>query len=289
MGSIAVPAALTGGASASFATSAQDNLDIISWDFTLAYPVSPAGNPVASFPIRSVSTQIHAPFSGTLITAQTFNLVAPSFIRSMNVTAGNAPPNSTGILPASIAARVTDAGNNVSAVNAGTGAGFSNIAAAAINTTNPALTNFSVSPNAAQPLAVMQTFAVTNAAANISNCPDAGCAGGVNPANPTTVNLTAASSGAEGAKFQFANPFTSVQFYYFDPVSSEYILIGSSSVPTVTDNATATVRTFTWTFPAWNPPASLGVGAANIVAVGVNSRGDALASAVNNLITLTNP
>jgi hypothetical protein len=289
MGSIAVPAALTGGASASFATSAQDNLDIISWDFTLAYPVSPAGNPVASFPIRSVSTQIHAPFSGTLITAQTFNLVAPSFIRSMNVTAGNAPPNSTGILPASIAARVTDAGNNVSAVNAGTGAGFSNIAAAAINTTNPALTNFSVSPNAAQPLAVMQTFAVTNAAANISNCPDAGCAGGVNPANPTTVNLTAASSGAEGANFQFANPFTSVQFYYFDPVSSEYILIGSSSVPTVTDNATATVRTFTWTFPAWNPPASLGVGAANIVAVGVNSRGDALASAVNNLITLTNP
>ena len=288
MGSIAVPAALTGGASASFATSAQDNLDIISWDFTLAYPVSPVGNPVASFPIRSVSTQIHAPFSGTLITAQTFNLVAPSFIRTMNATgAGNAPPNSTGFLPASIAARVTDAGNNVSAVNPGTGAGFSNIAAAAINQTN--LTNFSVSPNAAQPLAVMQTFAVTNAAANISNCPDAGCAGGVNPANPTTVNLTAASAGAEGPNFQFANPFTSVQFYYFDPVSAEYILIGSSSVPTVTDNATATVRTFTWTFPAWNPPASLGVGAANIVAVGVNSRGDALASAVNVNITLTNP
>jgi len=37
MGGIAVPASITGGSSASFATNAQDNLDIISSDYTLTY------------------------------------------------------------------------------------------------------------------------------------------------------------------------------------------------------------------------------------------------------------
>jgi predicted small lipoprotein YifL len=290
MGSIAVPASLTGGASASFATSATDNLDLISWDNTLTYAVSPTGNPApgANLPIRSARTQIHAPFSGTLITSQTLSIVLPLFIRSVAATAANAPPVGAGadVFPSTIAARAYDAGNNPSPVNTGTGAGFSNIPPASISVTNP-LTDWSVAPAGQNAAAVMSTFLVTNVAANISNCPAAGCTGNVPAANPTTVTLTAAATGVKGTNFQFANPFTQVQFYVFDASVNEYVLIGSSSAPVVTD-PTTTSRTFTFSL-SWDPQPGLGVGAASIIAVGVNSRGDGLATAVNANITLTNP
>jgi hypothetical protein len=289
MGSIAAPVTINGGSSVTFSSSAADDLDLISWDNSLAYPVTPNGGP-AALSIRSAKVSIHAAFSGTLITSQSLSIVVPTFIRTASVTgAGGTIPAgavTTALSPTSVSARAYDAGNNASVPNVGTGAGFSLIPAASINMTNP--TDWSVSPNTAQPLAVMQSFLATNAVANISNCPDAGCAGNAAPANPITVSLTAAATGATGANFQFANPFSQVQFYYFDAVLGEYVLIGASSVPVVTDPS-GTTRTFTFTFAGWNPPASLGVGAVTVVAVGVNSRGDALVSPVNVNITLTNP
>ncbi|MEP6493993.1 MAG: hypothetical protein ABJF01_15025, partial [bacterium] len=91
--------------------------------------------------------------------------------------------------------------------------------------------------------------------------------------------------------FQFINPFTQVQFYYFDNVTNEYVLIGAAVAPVVTDNATVTVRTFTWTLTtAFDPPASLTTpGTLKIIAIGVNALGDGLATAVNANVNLTNP
>jgi hypothetical protein len=58
----------------------------------------------------------------------------------------------------------------------------------------------------------------------------------------------------------------------------------------VTDNAGVTLRTFTWSFANWDPPASLGNGVtAKLLAIGINGAGDALVSQINANITLTNP
>jgi hypothetical protein len=284
MGGIAVPATVTGGASASFATSASDNLDLVSTDYTLTYGITPAG---AAQPlnVRAQGQAIGVAFDNTLTTASSFSLTVPFFIRNVaSTTAGGAPQNN-GVIPSQIAVRAYDGAGNPSAP------GVSAINAANVPQAN--LTNYA----AAQPNGAVFTgtgFTVSNAVANISNCPAApvGCAGGGNPVNPTTVVLTATAQGTESAAvpaFQFLNPFTQVQFYYLDPATNEWTLIGSVAAPSVTDNAAQTVRTFTWTLPAFDPPAALGVGAFNVIAVGVNALGDALASAQNANITLTNP
>jgi len=283
-GGIAVPATVTGGAAASFATSATDNLDLVSSDYTLTYAAAPAGGPVANLPIRANGPALGVAFDNTLTISSSFSVAVPFFIRSVaTTTAGNAPQNNGGAgLPATIAVRAYDAASNASAPGV-----------AAINPANVPQLNrvdFTIAPAGANPLATMISFQVSNAAANISNCPAAGCAGNVAPVNPTSVTLTATSTGNEGPTFQFINPFTQVQFYYFDTVTNEYILIGTAVAPVVTDNAAITVRTFTWTLgTAFDPPAALGVGALRILAVGVSSSGDGLASAVNANITMTNP
>jgi hypothetical protein len=263
LGGIAVPATITGGAAASFATSATDNVDLVKVNYTLAYP---------AISIRTPAADIGVAFDNVLTTTASFNLTVPSFIRSIVATGGGNAPQAGGAAPTSITVRVYDAAGNQSAP------GTATIAAANVPLTN--LTNFAApQPNTA----VFSTFAVANAATNISNGPTTPAA------NPTTVSLVAQATGTEGSNFQFLNPFTQVQFYYQDPVSTEFIFIGSATAPVVTDNATATVRTFTWTFPSWDPPASLPLGAVSIVALGVNSLGDGLVSAINTNITLTNP
>ena len=288
VGGIAVPATVTGGASAAFSTSASDNLDLISSDYTLTYAAAPAGGLVANFPIRATGPALGVAFDNTLTTASSFSVTVPFFIRSVaTTTAGNAPQNNGGAgLPATIAVRAYDAAANASAPGTA--------AIAPANVPQVGRVDYTVAPAGANPGATMISFQVANAVANVSNCPAAGCAGNVAPVNPTTVTLSATATGNEAAlpvAFQFINPFTQVQFYYFDTVTSEYVLIGTAVAPVVTDNATVTVRTFTWTLTtAFDPPAALGAGTTlKVIAVGVSSSGDGLASAVNANITLTNP
>jgi hypothetical protein len=137
-------------------------------------------------------------------------------------------------------------------------------------------------------------FSVANAATNISNCPATACAGGVAPANATSVVLTATAQGTESAvapAFQFQAPFTQVQFYYLEAGgSNEWILIGGSSTSISSVNAGQTVRTYTWVFGSFDPPAALGSGVQlHVIAVGLNAQGDALVTAQNSAISLTNP
>jgi Big-like domain-containing protein len=266
MGGIAVPATITGGASAAFATSAVDNVDLVKVNYSLTYP---------AIVIRSPAPDIGVAFDNTLTTSSSFSLTVPSFIRSVAVTNGTNQPQAGGTAPTQIAVRVIDAAGNPS------NPGVAPIAAANVPLTS--LTNFSALQSNG---ATFSTFAVTNAATNISNGPTTPAA------NPTTVALVAQATGNEQVgppAFQFLNPFTQVQFYYQDPVSTEWLFIGSTTAPVVTDNPAATVRTFTWTFSGWDPPASLPLGAVNVVALGVNAAGDALLSQTNANITLTNP
>lgn len=278
VGGLQVPAAIKGGTSVSFATSASDNLDLVSTDYTLSYNVAVGGN-AAPFNIRASGPSLGTAFDNVLTTAASFSLSVPSFIRSVTAVDVNGTPTAgPGALANNITVRAYDAAGNVS------NPGVSAINPLNIDQTSP--TNFAaLQSNGAQ----FQAFGVTTPATAVSDCPQSGCAGGANPANPTTVNLTAAAIGSEGATFQFLNPFTSVQFYFFNPNTSEWTLAGSTTAPVVTDDATSTHRTFTWTLAGFKPLPGLPAGPLKIIAVGVNAAGDALASNFSSTVTLTNP
>jgi hypothetical protein len=278
VGGVAVPATVIGGQQASFATSATDNLDLVSSDNSLAYNVTPSGS-AQSLTIRSAGQAIGTAFDNVLTTSASYNVSVPFFIRNVQTTtAGGAPQAGAGTAQ-SITVRATDAGGN----SASSGA-------VVINPANVPQSNATQYSNAQASGSQFQSFMVTNTAANVSNCPAAGCAGSATAANSSVVTLTAAASGTNSTApvFQFQNPFSQVQFYYQDPTTNEYFFIGSATAPTVTDNGTATVRTFTWSL-SFDPPASLGTGTLRVIAIGVNNSGDALVTPVNTATTLTNP
>jgi hypothetical protein len=278
MGGIAVPATITGGTSASFATSATDNLDLVGTDYTLSYNTTPSG---AAQPlnIRATGNNIGTAFDNVLTTTASFNLTVPFFIRNVATTSAGSSPQANGVPAASITARVYDAAGNAS-----TPPGATTINSA--NLPQNGLTDYTALQSNG---ATFQAFFVSTAGSNVSNC--ASCT----KANPASVTLTADAMGSESnvaPAFQFQSPFSSVQFYYLDSgyagASNEWILIGSSSSPGGTDNSNQTVRTYRWSV-TWTPPAALPPGAANVIAIGVNSKGDALATANNTSVTLTNP
>jgi hypothetical protein len=289
MGGIQVPATIAGGASINFATNATDNLDLVSSDFTLRYPG-------VGISIRTPGPSLGATFDATLTTSSSFSYNVPFFMRTLVQAAGNVPPAAAPNRPDLITGRVYDGAVNQSAPSSGT-----------ITAANIPLTGTGIAPQTDFSLPQSNTarfcgtagatcpapgYSITNAAATISNCPASGCAGGAAPAHPTSVTLAAQANGTEQATaptFQFLNPFPAgLSFYYLDPVTTEWILIGSVAAPQVSDNVTATVRTFTWQL-SWDPPSSLGTGAVSIIAIGNASTGDGLASGVNANITLSNP
>jgi hypothetical protein len=278
LGGIQQPATITGGQNIGFASNANDNLDLTSYDYSLAYANAGSGTIPANLTIRSPNTEpsqvVGTSFDNVLTTASAVTFTVKNFIRDLSeTTAGNAPQNNP-TLPGSITGRVYDAANNAS-----------NPVNQPLNPVNIPQTN-RVDFTAAQPNGgTLQTFAITTpaAATNISNPP-----AGTTPANPTSVTLTAQAVGSETPTTPFNNPFSVVQFYYLDPGTGEFILIGSAPASTVTDNNTVTQRTFTWSM-AWTPPRSLGQVNVTIIAIGVNSLGDALVAQANNNITTTNP
>lgn len=279
MGGVSVPATLVGGTNVQFAATVADNVDLAASDFTLVYAIAPAtGFPVLS--LRLPGPALGTPFSNTLTPTASFNYTASNFIRALSpTTSGNVPQN-VGIVPNIVIGRAFDAANNESPT-----------ASAVIDPARvpqgPPLaaphTDFTVSQaNGAQFL----TFRISNVATKVSNC--APCAGGA--ANPTSVTLIAEATGTEqGASAQFANPFAQVQFYYLNAATSTWSFIGAASTPAVAENGAQTVRTLTWSLPGFDPPVSIGTGPLTIVAIGVNTAGDALVTVPNTSITLTNP
>jgi len=88
--------------------------------------------------------------------------------------------------------------------------------------------------------------------------------------NTESVTLTAVATLALDAP----NPFSRVEFYYLDPITNGYVLIGQASGGSP---AQTTVRTWTYTL-AWNPVATVPVGTLTVIAIGVDADSDAAAS-----------
>lgn len=273
MGGVSIPAAITGGSSAAFSTSATDNLDLAGSNYTVAYgtDVDASTRPGTStgLKFRTVGPTLGVAFDNVLTTTSSFTVTVPSFIRNVQVTNGADAPvafSNPANLPNAINVRAIDAANNTSAAGSG--------AIAPANVPQTGATNYAG-------LAGFQTWLVSNAPTPLCNA--ATCAA---PANPTSVVLTAT---ANGTLSTFQVPFQQVQFFYFDNGaggSNEWIFIGTAVASTVTD-AGAT-RTFTWSL-SFDPPASFGTAGAVVplIAVGLNSTGDALTTRANQNITVT--
>ncbi|HEY9229169.1 MAG TPA: hypothetical protein VIP11_21135, partial [Gemmatimonadaceae bacterium] len=294
MGGIQVQALIQGGTQVNFPTNATDNLDLLRSNFSLRYPIAAAGS-AAQLILRADGPTFGAAFDATFETNRSFSYTVNSFVRSVATTDAGGVPQNNAVRPDQISGRAIDAVGNVSLVsNAAIGA--ANIPIPFPGATNNGQTNFAApQPNTA----TFNSFQFTApaAAVNVSNCSATlGClplaTPPVAPANATTVTLSVAAVGSESVgppAFQFQNPFPSgVSFYYQDAASTEWVLIATVTGATVSDNVAATLRTFTWSLQ-WDPAESIVVGVTPVVAVGVNSIGDALASPVNANITITNP
>jgi hypothetical protein len=135
-----------------------------------------------------------------------------------------------------------------------------------------------VSYSTAAAAQLINSWAVTNAAVSISNGAGPGA-----PANPLFISLVA---DAFGPTATFNAPFTRVDFYLDD--GTNLVLLGTGTPAATFDDGSPQGRRQRWTF-TWTPGAGVPVGAASIIAIGVNALGDGLATAVNTNVTITNP
>lgn len=253
-GGIGIPATLTGGTAASLAGSASDNVDLLSAQWWLSSPLS-------GFIRQGTATTLGTAFDATLTTAANFNYTTTNFMRSVAQTDAGHAPQSNAQLSDQVRGRVSDAagntGDNVQAISP------INISQVTPLTAWAGITGFT-------------TWQGFTSQANVSN---PACTNPVAAVNPTSTTLTAVATFTNlTANF----PFSSVNFYIPDADGLTPIGVGAVSVSTSLTN-----RTFTYTL-AWDPACSVPAGVTNLVAIGVNTAGDALMTQVIP-VTITVP
>jgi hypothetical protein len=273
MGGVGVPATIIGGAAATFSASATDNLDLATSNYTLSYgtPIAnpPAGSS-ATFDIRAAGPNIGQPFSGTLTTSASFSVVVAQFIRNVQVTNGTDNPvalANPANQPSAIAVTAIDAAGNP-ATNT------SPIAAANVPQTNA--TSYATSFTGTGTWLVTNTNPGSGAGlCNASPCTTSGAV--------TSVTLTASASGPQAT---FQTPFTQVQFYFFDVNVHQWVFIGNATNSGGTTSGGNNIFTYALTGFSAVGRGQPSAAAINILALGVNAAGDALASRANGAIML---
>jgi hypothetical protein len=255
VGGISSPAFLTGGQTATFSTGAQDDTDLGSGVFTLAYLGT--ADPF-QFPNIALGT-----FGSDVFTTSANLALQYSFIRSMQLAPAGVPNGAVGNIPTTVTATAVDVAGNPSTVSTLT------IPVGSIQGTPVAFAGF--------------TWNITapGAAVTVSRDDQA-----VSPA----VNAVTVTGQAVGPSGTFQNPFTArVEFWAQSAAGQNWRQIGISTSPSVLDNGVNR----TWSFSiTWNPDANTAPVAAagyRIVAIGVSAAGDALQSDANTNVTMTIP
>ena len=106
----------------------------------------------------------------------------------------------------------------------------------------------------------------------------------IDGANVATTSATSVSlQTVAHVSLNAGNPFSRVEFYYLNPTTGGYVLIGQASGGS--PNQTVTERTWTYNL-TWDPPAGVPVGAVTIIAVGVDAEGDAARTATQTVTTV---
>jgi len=244
---LSLPSLINGNASASFSSAAADNIDLNGVFGTVAYTA-------AGYSIQYPSQSIGA-YGPPLEKTAPVNFTISNFIRCMNAAGDFATTTNKA---ASITLTVTDQANNTGVLGGGP------TAIPAANIQNCA---------AIAAAGVINTFSETNAVVSISRD---------NPTGntlATSVNLTAV---ADVALNSTNDPFQRVEFYWNN--GGTLTLIGSATGVLA---QSPTTRTWTYTFPNFNPAAPIPTGGTvSIVAVGVTAGGDAVPTAPNTNITV---
>ncbi|MGQ0641004.1 MAG: Ig-like domain-containing protein [Gemmatimonadaceae bacterium] len=273
VGGISSPAFLTGGQSATFSTSAQDNQDLGSGVFTLLY------NGTAE-PFRYPSIAMGT-FGSDVFTTSANLALQYAFIRNLQLAPGGVPNGAVGNIPTTVTATALDVAGNPSAVSSLT------IPAGSIQ-----------GPPVAFPAPATAAFTwnITAPAAAVTVSRDDQAVGAA--VNQVMITAQAVGAGSQAAPPALANPFTSRVEFWARPAGAgqQWRQIGTSTSPSVSENGPGTLRT--WSFSiTWNPTANNApngtAGAYRIMAIGVSAAGDALGtdqtSANANFITITIP
>ncbi len=250
------------GPTAVFNANASDNFDLWTAVYTLTYGGGLPG-PVL-LPTVTLNTFNVAPLVNSNVAA---GITVDGFMRQVEAVTGNAPLATGGTFkPTQLDGVARDQANNPSAT------ATTPIPGASVTT--------GVSYTAAAAPQLVDSWAITapSAATSISN--GAGPAAAV---NPLSVTITA---DVFGPTLTFNPPFARVDFYRV--VGGQLVLIGTATTPTTTDNGAANGRRHRYSI-SWTPGATVATGVQTIHAIGVNSVGDALVSAANGNITITNP
>jgi Big-like domain-containing protein len=251
------------GSTATFTANASDNFDLRDVTYSLTYAGAGLPGPFV-FPAAVLNTFNTPPLVKDNVSA---GITLNGFMRQIEPITGNAPVAVSGAFkPSQISGNVRDQANNSS------GAVNTAIAPASVTTG----TSYLAAP-AAQ---LVRSFAITNAATNVS---DGNVTAPTVPANPLSVTLNA---DAFGPTATFNPPFTRVDFYAV--IGGNLVQIASATGVSTVDDGSAFGRRHRYS-ASWTPGTAAGLGAITIYAIGVNTNGDALVSPANANITVTNP
>jgi hypothetical protein len=253
---MSLPAPLTGGAPTQFSASLADNVDLRSAQHRLDFPQFSGQSESLPFAPPTPIDNFGAPQTTTQSVFQSID-----FVRSLELTtAGNAP---SGVLQATQGTRFTvhDQAGNVRSF----GALFPGGAVP------PGSSAGAVDLN-------VQTFRITSPNLPTSLCPAQPCG-----AAQQSISLSVDATGPAGT---FNNPFGRGVFFFWVDATGTTQLIARSQAPLADESGG--VRTWTWTvsFSAPNAQPQLNV---PIFAIGVDSQGDGLRTAVNTNVVIITP
>jgi len=235
-------------------------------------------------------------FDTILTRTATIAPAVPNFIKNLQVSTGgttapaNTTANTSNVTSVTVAAQ--DAANNVGATNVA-------FSTQPVQFTGSA-TNFTATGSGAT--FFTGGFAISANPTTVSNCPSSGCGAagsGTAAANATTTTITATATGQSGV---FNNPFSAVQVWY-RPTGTTTWFQASATAGATTNTDNGTNRSWNFTF-SWDPPAATPASGAggpqsltpangatisvDVMVIGINSNGDAVATNTTT-ITLTNP
>lgn len=241
-GGISLPSVIAGAATNTFTASVSDNLDLGDIFGAVAYPTA-----TIEYPSQALGA-FGVPFE----TTATANYAVADWIRCLNA-AGDF--SSTGNQPSNITLIVSDQASNTASLTSGAFGANAQACGTVGNIASTDINSFTQSaPN----------YGGTNTSVDLDGA-------SVAAGSSTSVTLTTV---ADVALNSSADPFTRVDLYYQDPVSSRWIKVGSATASLA---QTPTLRTYTYTF-VWDPAAGVPTGTITVQAIGVDAQGDAVLS-----------
>jgi Bacterial Ig-like domain (group 2) len=245
-------------ASASITAVASDDLDIRDFQWMFVYGATMAGLPIQT-PQVVVNGYNATPLINTAFTAS----FSGSLMRQIqeNGAAGTWTPGAAAVLSSA----------NILVRDQGGSAGTTLVTAVP-----PGTVNFTTAAS---------TFAVATASNwNVSNAATSVSDGSGTPVNALSVTLNADAEGATAVAF---TAFSRVDFYALNAAGTQWVLIGTSSSPVVTDNGVLRRNRYSM---SWTPGTTFGAaGVKSVRAVGVNAANDGFSTTTNTNITLTTP